>query len=229
MKAINAQAALDKIIGQIFGYKNPYTLEQFYQKYAFDIRLPQKVVDVSTGEPTWTQSPSPAKFISIENAWKRDTWEQPAKPLQTIEDILSAWREVNISAAERYLESDDVAESDNIYNSEHIYRSLDITMSKHILYSDSLSGCEYLAASQHSNSSSFCVRLEDSKESSNSFSVVWSKKIVNSYFIQDCSDLYECMFCSHLSSKQYCIANMQYQEAEYRRLKDIVVRWILTI
>lgn len=36
-----AQATLDKIIGQIFGYQNPFTLEQFQAKYAFDVRLPQ--------------------------------------------------------------------------------------------------------------------------------------------------------------------------------------------
>jgi len=31
-----------------------------------------------------------------------------------------------------------------------------------------------------------------------------------------------------MSGKQFCIANMQFEEAEYRKLKDIIVRWILT-
>ena len=38
----------------------------------------------------------------------------------------------------------------------------------------------------------------------------------------------DCMFCTNLAGKQFCIANMQYEEAEYRRVKDMVVRWILS-
>ena len=56
----------------------------------------------------------------------------------------------------------------------------------------------------------------------------WSGRIVNSFFIQDCADLYECMFCSNIKGKKFCIANVQYDEAEYRRLKDIVLRWMLS-
>ena len=37
-----AKALLDNIIGQIFGYKNPLTLEQFRQKFAFDGHIPKK-------------------------------------------------------------------------------------------------------------------------------------------------------------------------------------------
>lgn len=36
------------------------------------------------------------------------------------------------------------------------------------------------------------------------------------------------MFCTNLSGKRFCIANMQFEEAEYRRLRDIVVQWVLT-
>lgn len=36
-----AQLILDKIVGQIFGYKNPYDLDSFQSKFAFDIILPK--------------------------------------------------------------------------------------------------------------------------------------------------------------------------------------------
>src|SRR5581483_11879296 len=157
MNKTQAQAVLDKIIGQIFGYKNPLTLEQFMQKYAFDVRLPNSVIDSTTGQETWAQSTNPTKFISVENAWEREDWSMmPRRDIKTIEDILSAWEEINYTATERYLDSVNVAESDNVYESENVYRSQDIHGSKHILLSDGIWDSEYLAASQRSNSSTFC-------------------------------------------------------------------------
>lgn len=233
MTAAQAKEVLDKIVGQVFGYKNPYTLEQFMQKYAFDVRLPSQVNDVTTGQVTWASSVNPTRFITMDNARKRaevDDWLVPKKPLASIQDMLAAWNEVNMTATERQIDSINFAESDMIYGSENVYRSQDIHESKNILFCDAIMGgtCEYVAASQRSHSSNFCIRLEDSKESSNSFAVSWSGKVVNSLFVHDCYDVYECMFCSHIASKQFCIANMQFEEEEYRKLKDIVIRWILT-
>lgn len=229
MTPADAQVILDKIIGQIFGYKNPLSLEQFMQKYAFDVRLPQKVNDSTTGEVTWSQSINPTKFITVKNAWAREDWDNlPKRPINGIEDILSAWNEINYTATDRHLDSLNVAESDGIYSAENIYRCTDTGRSKNILFSDGVFDSEYIVAGQRSQTSSFCARLEDSKECSNSFSVVWSHKVVNSFFIQDCHDMFECMFCSHITNKKFCIANMQFEEEEYRRIKDMVVRWILT-
>ena len=53
------------------------------------------------------------------------------------------------------------------------------------------------------------------------------KEIANSFFIQDCSDLHECMFCSHISSKRFCIANMQFTEKEYYEIKKLIIEWII--
>jgi hypothetical protein len=224
-----AQAVLDKIIGQIFGFKNPLSLEQFRAKYAFDVRLPQQVNDTTTGQTTWTQSPNPSKFITVENAWARQDWDnRPKRQLNSVQDILAAWNDINYTATERHLDSLNIGESDNIYSSENVFRSQDITASKNILFSDGLNESEFVVAGQRSKGLSFCARVEDSHSTSNSFAVSWSKKIVNSFFIEDCGDMYECMFCSHITNKQFCIANIQYEEAEYRRLKDLVVRWILT-
>lgn len=221
-----AQEILDKIVGQVFGYKNPYSLEQFMQKFAFDVRLPSQVSD-STGQPTWAQSVNPTKFIKLQDALKND-WVSPDTPLKNVEDILQAWSFVNYTATERDIDSLNVAESDNIYNSENIYRSLDVIRSKNVLFSDGAWDCEFVAANQRSNTSNYCIRLEDSKECTGSFNVSWSGKVVNSLFIHDCFDMFECMFCSHVSSKRFCIANRQFEEAEYRKLKDLIIRWVLT-
>jgi hypothetical protein len=226
-----AQAILDKVMGQVTGYQNPFSLEQFRQKYAFDVELPVQVNDSSTGEATWSQSINAGKFMTLKNARSKanvDDWLLPKQELSSIDDILRVWNQINYITTERQVDSINVAESDNIYSSENVFRTQDVIRCKNVLFCDGLMDCEYVVASQRSRNSSYSARLEDSKDCSGSFSVSWSGRIVNSFFIQDCGDLFECMFCSNIKGKKFCIANMQFDEAEYRKLKDIVVRWILT-
>jgi len=220
---------LDKISGNVFGYKNPFTAEQFMQKFAFDVRLPKQANDSTTGEQTWAQSLSSSRYVTFENVHKlKEDWMVEKKPLNNIQDILTAWQETNLMATERKLESINVFESDNIYNSDTVYRSQDIHKSKNIAFCDGIFDSEFVAASQRSNSSTYCIRSEDSKECTNSFNIIWSGKVANSMFIQDSYDLFECLFCSHVTSKRFCIANMQFEEEEYFKIKKMVVEWVLT-
>lgn len=222
---------LNKITGAVFEYQNPYTPEEFMKKFAFDVRLPKQTFDSTDGSITWAQSLAPNKFITFKNAMKSKSdkgWEIPTRPLKTIDDIIEAWNETNIMVTERYLESTDIFESDNIMSSQNVYRSQDIRTSKNVAFSDSISDCENVAATQRSSNVNNSIRVEDSRNCSNSFNVIWSNKVANSLFIQDCFDVYECIFCSHIASKQYCIANMQFEKEEYLKLKDIVVKWILS-
>ena len=231
MNEQQAKEIVDKVIGQIFGYQNPFTLEQVQQKFAFDIRLPQQVYDSIDNTPTWAQSTNPTKFMTLEKNFTMPDgyWNKPKKPLTTIEEVLAAWNEINFTTTERQIDSLNIAQSDNIYSSENVFRSQDINQSKNIVFSDGVqAGCEYIVAGQRSQASMFCLRLEDSAKCSNSFNVSWSNSITNSFFIHDARDLQDCMFCSHLSSKRFCIANMQFEEAEYIKIRDMVIRWILT-
>jgi hypothetical protein len=225
-----AKEIMDKIVGQIFGYQNQMSLDQFMTKFAFDISLPQQVYDSTNNKPTWAQSTNSAKFVQFENSLSmpENYWSRPKRPINSMEDILAYWSETNLMAAERYLDSLNVTESDNIKSSQNIYRSQDIDSSKNIIFTDGVLNCEYMAASQRSQASTFGIRIEDSKECSNSFNVNWSQKISNSYFIQNCANLQDCMFSSHLNSKRFMIANMQFEEEEYYKIKDMVIRWILT-
>jgi hypothetical protein len=232
MDAAQAKELLDKIVGQVFGFQNPFTLEQFQSKYAFDIRLPQQVYDSNTNEPTWAQSTNPTKFTTLKNAWEKagegSGWMRPKKPLNNIQDVLAAWNEVNFTATEREMDSLNVGESDNTYFSENVYRSLDVHNSKNVLLSDAAIQCEFVAAVQRSQTSTYCIRLEDSQRCANSFSVSWSDSVTNSFFMHDCKDVQDSMFCTHIGNVRFCIANMQYEEAEYRKIEAEVKRWILT-
>lgn len=236
MTKSEAQYLLDKVVGQVFGYKNPLSLEQFMQKFTFDIRLPQPVTDISDGATTWAQSTNPTRFVRMENARgleiagasAKTDYLRPARPLDSIEDIMAAWNEINLTTTERYKDCINVSESDNIYYSENIFRSQDIRKSKNIIFSDGLNSCEFIVAGQRSGDSTFCVRLEDSGNCTNCFNVSWSGNLTNCLFMHDTGDMQDSMFCTNMKGKRYCIANMQYDEAEYKRLRDLVVRWVLT-
>lgn len=233
MNADIAKQIVDNVIGQVFGYQNPLTLEQVHGKFAFDIRLPQQVYDSATNQPTWAQSVNPTKFITFANTHDPNVrpegfYDRPKRPINSIQDILTFWAETNEMSTERYLDSLNVAESDDVRHSENVYRSQNIDGSKNIIFTDGAINSEFLVASQRCQTSNFCIRLEDSQQCSNSFNVTWSNKISNSLFIQDCFNMQDCMFCSHMNSKQYCIANMQFTEEEYKQYRDMVVRWILT-
>ena len=232
MTSVEAKEVLDKIVGQIFGYKNPYTLDQFQEKYTFDVRLPAQVSDSTTGEITWASSTNPTKFIKLENAKKRaeiDDFMLPKRELGDMQSILQAWSETNYTATERNLESINIHESDCCYSCENVYRCQDCNASKNILFSDGIrEGTEYAAAIQRSHNCTYCIRIDDSQNCSNSFNVSWSNKVSDSLFINDCFDVSDCIFCSHIAGKRFCIANMQYEEEEYKKIRDMVVRWILT-
>lgn len=200
------------------------------QKYAFDVKLPQLVNDSTTGEVTWSGSTNPSKFITMANARKRseDQDLMPARQLPDVQSVLNAWSEINFMSTERQNEAMCIAESDNIIQSENVFRSQFIVRSKNILFSDGMHDSEYVAASQRSQTSTFSIKVDDSQNIANSFFVTWSNKVSGSFFINDCFDVTDCMFCTNTAGKQYCVANMQYTEDEYRRIKDMVVRWILT-
>lgn len=231
MDQIQAKEMLDKIVGAVFGYQNPLSLEQAMQRFAFDLPLPQQVYDSVTGEPTWANSVNPSRFVNMEKMreMNQDTeWMIKKRQLDSVDDILAAWSETNYTTTDRQIESINVAESDSIMHSENIFRSACIRKSKNVLFSVDNDSLEYVVAGYRSQTSTFSIRVEDSQLVSNSFNVIWSAKVANSYFVQDCYDVSDCMFCSHIAGKQYCIANMQFEKEEYERLKIEVIRWIFS-
>lgn len=231
MDSTKAKEILDKVVGSVFGYQNPLTLEQALQKFAFDLRLPQQVYDSTDNHPTWALSVNPSKFITQKNRDKMfqdSEWMIPKRELNSLEDIMAVWKETNYTLTERQNDCINVVESDGVLNSENVYRSCDLRNSKNVIFTEGGQDLEYVVAGSRSQTSTYCVRVEDSQLCSNSFNVIWSAKVTNSFFIQDCYDVMDCMFCSHISGKRFCIANMQFDEAEYNRLKKLVTYWVLT-
>ena len=221
---------VNKIFNSIFEKDNNYTLDILLEKFAFDIKLPKQVNDSTTGDITWADSINSGRFITNSNMEKRDKeqgWMIPKKEITNLQELIDIWNSINYTTTERVYDSINVSKSDTIYSCENVYRCNDCSDSKNIIYCDSCGESEFLIASQRSGNCNFCIRCDDSKNCSNSYNVICSNKVNNSLFIQDCFDLYECMFCSHIASKRYCIANMQFEEQEYFAIKKVIIDWIL--
>lgn len=226
-----AKEIIDIIVGQIFGLQNPYTLDQFAAKFAFDIRLTTEVFDYKTGESTWTQSSRSAnnRFIKFENILNTNSdWMQPSQNINSMEDIVKYWQQTNMTATERQINSINVAKSDAVYGCQNVYRCIDLHDSKNVLFSETSLTSEFCAALQRSNNCVYSLRIDDSTKVSKSFQVSWSGNISNSFFIKDSKNLSDCMFCSSITDKRFCIANMQYSEEEYRKWEKVVKAWILS-
>lgn len=220
---------IDEIFMEIFEQNNLMSLEEILSEFAFDIRLPNKVIDAVDGKETWASSINSNKYIRQENMIKYDNykgWMRQQKDVSSLEEILKLWSKINYTTTERNYDSINVSKSDTIYNCENVYRSQDCRNCKNVIFTDGCADSEYILACQRSSNLSYCIRVDDSNNCSNSYSVVCSSKISNSFFIQDANSLHECIFCSHISNRRFCIANMQFSREEYMTIKAEIIKWI---
>jgi len=231
MDSKKAKSIADYIFKDIFGIENPYRLDELKKKFAIDIPSLKKVACALSGNETWTFSSGREKLASqkaITQRFKKDEWMRKKRKIQTIEEILKAWEEINYLTGEKYINSKDVVQSDGVYNSSLVYQSVAVFNSKNIVFSYKIFDSNYMLASRDNTSCILGIRVKESIFCSSGFEVSWSNKVSKSMYIHDGFDLYECLFCSHLRSKKYCIANMQFSKEEYFKLKKLVVDWIFT-
>ncbi len=221
---------INKIFKSVFNTENNFSLDFILEKFAFDIKLPKQVNDFTTNEVTWADAINSGRFITNKNMVEKDKtegWMLPKKDINNLQELIDIWNTINLTTTERVYDSISVAKSDTIYRCENIYRCTDCRDCKNMVYCDSCGNGEFLLACQRSSTCNFSIRCDDSRDCSNSYNVICSNKVSNSLFIQDCFNLHECMFCSHIASKRFCIANMQFEEEEYYEIKKQIIEWIL--
>lgn len=226
-----AKEILDKIVKQVFGVDNPLTLKQMVEKFTFDLNLPSKVIDSTDGSETWSSSSTATKFTKMDNARNNGNnfdGLYATQPIKDISDILAKWQHINLITTEFALDSINYAESDMVLESENVFHSTNIIRSKNVLFSDTISNSEFVFASYGSEQVTYCLRDEFSIRCTNSFGTTRSADLTNCIMMHDCGDMQDSMFCSNMKGRRFCIANMQFDEAEYRRLREQVVGWILS-
>lgn len=231
MDAKEAKRIVDYVFKDIFGTDNPYTLEQSMALYAYDIPLPHKMKsNISSGQETWGDFPEGAKVTSQADLIMKsakDEFMRPKKPINSMNDITKMWDEINIYTGERYMDTKEAAESDGLYSSYGVYRSLLQKSSQYVVFCYNNLNCKYLVGSRDSGGSANSIRLDNSANSSSCYEVVWCKKVSRCFYVNNCYDMFECMFCNNISSKKYCIGNMQFEKEEYMKIKDMVIKWIM--
>lgn len=233
MDRIDAQTILDKITKQVLGGEARLDLSDALKLFNPSVQIPTRVRD-DVGGFTWqrqSQLNETDKYMSQTNIHQRsdsDAWQQKPQEFKQIEDILGAWQQINYIIGERSIDCLNIAESDNVYESENLYRCHDVHHCKNAIFCDGVIDSEWIAMSQRSINTAFGIKIDDSSRCSNSVAVSWSININHAMFIHDCFDLNECLFCSHIASKEYCIANRQYSKEDYERYKKMVVEWLLT-
>lgn len=219
---------INNIFKNVFNKNNTYNLDEIKDIFAYDIDLPRKVKDYITKETTYTDFKRGELFIKEDNIKNSNKCMMRKKEnINFLEDILSIWNKINFITTERINDSINVIKSDTINGCNNVYMCTSCSKSNNIIYCDCVNNCSDVLASVGIDNCNFCIRSFDSSNSSNSFSITWSNKIVNSMFILDCYNLYECMFCAHIGNKRYCIANMQFEKEEYYKIKEEVINYIL--
>lgn len=224
-----AKRIVDTVFKDIFQINNPFSLEEVKQKFAFDIPLPKKTNCALSGDDTWSilVNDKIASQNSIAGQFKKDEWLKKKKPINSIDDLFKYWQEINYTTGDKNINSKDVFASDGIYNSASVFNSHSIFKSKNIVFCYDVVDCNYSVACRNNESSTFGIRMRESINCSSGFEISWSSKVSKSMYLHDCIDLYECLFCSHIRSKRYCIANMQFEKEEYFCVKKMVTDWIL--
>jgi len=222
--------AINYVFKDVFGVNNPFTLEEIERRFCYDIPLPVPVQSASSGEETWIYPLENKNVLSTKDQnqlGKTHDWVFPKQPIHSMKDLFKYWDKVNYHTGEKITNSTDILKSDSITNSTNIYRGNFIFNSQNIAFGYNNFDCSYLVASRGNNSCSLGIRLKESIYSSSTFEVNYSNKITRSMFIYNSFNLFECMFCFNMASKQYCIANMQYEKDEYFVIKKMVINWIL--
>ncbi len=230
MDESKAKGIADFVFKDVFGRENRFSLDEIRDRFAFDIELPRKVKDDMSGDPTWMSGNRAAKVMStdiIVQQSKKDVWMKPKKKIRTITDLFSDWDEIAYFASEKMLDSSDTAECDDIYRSTSVYHSAKIHDSQKVVFSENLRNCKLVVAGHYSDTTTSSLRFSNCEHMSASFSCVWSGHASRCMYLNNCIDMYECLFCSNLRSKKYCIANMQFTKEEYMPIKQQVINWTI--
>ncbi len=217
------QQQFNAVFQELFGREPSYSLEE--ARRIFGTGIPQLACKTTLlGTKVYTEYA--ASPISQEEVIKKESshgFMAEQESISSLADIESLIRPFFSFLGSKSIQSTEVFESDNVYGSSKVFASNYISNSKNIGFSTLLNNCEYVFGSKNMLSSSFCLRTQDSKLLTNCFEVSFSAKCSNSLFCHNSFDLRDCMFCFHLVSKQYCIANRQYSKEEYFRIKKMLI------
>lgn len=126
------------------------------------------------------------------------------------ENVLSS---NNVKNSNQIFNSTFVFDSDRVSNSHNVNNSCNICMSNYVVNSRSI-----LNADSATNSA-YCT----------TFHSQGIKKIKNCYFVSDCNNMVNSLFCHGIADKEFYLFNQQIEEADYNiivnQMREILGDW----
>lgn len=217
-----------KIIDHVFGGIVKTDPESFVKAYLQDVHTPVEVPSV-LGGTTWTSVSGLDSYASedqVISASKDHDWLYPKESIDSLEQLNSLIQRSDFMQGSRSFDAKDVYRSDDVARSFSVFHSRNIIDSNNITDCNWIWNSEFLLGCTRSGESTFSIGLTEGVQCSGSYRVYGSRAITNSFFIKNCYDLQNSIFCSHLKNKQYCVANMQYTKEEYEVLKKKIFEWL---
>ncbi len=111
--------------------------------------------------------------------------------------------------------------------STHCYRGTWIGHAKYCAYCMWPRNSEYCFGCDFAFSCKSCLKCYHSVELSRCFEVSHSNSCSDCLFCHNCENLTDCMFCFNAKGLRYAIGNVVVGEAEYRRIKKMVLDDVL--
>lgn len=196
------------------------SLEDFEAEYCLDLALPLYGESLWGGHPVAMSKPYRHAASQSQIEKRTDELQQtPPFSGSSVEELLNCAFSNLLFSGDNHYDSENVIQSDNVFKSREIFYSRAIHQSKKVVFSGDSIGLENAAACDSSGYSQFVIRAIDSINCSRCFDIYQSGKCSGCLFVSNCYNLHDCILCTNLRSKRYCIGNMQFTEANYRKLR----------
>jgi len=103
---------------------------------------------------------------------------------------------------------------------KNVYLSVSVVLgSENVFYSKGIDSCFNIFDSYNLVDCDRCYEVVEGEKNYNSQHLVLSRNCIDSYFLFDCANCSNCILCTNLRNKEYCIFNVQYAKEDY--LKEL--------
>ena len=121
------------------------------------------------------------------------------------------------------IQSSNMPECLSVQNSHACYHSARVYFTKYSAYcfwprdSDRVFGCDAI------RNSSFCINCYSSYKLTRCFEADTSQNCTGSYFIHNCENVHDSIFCFNTKNKRYAIANQEVGREQFLRIKKLTL------